>query len=129
MTSFTVPNYPDAEKSNFVSNEVVIAARAALYNRSHLIKRWSRVSRGDDDDEDDDNAFDIKADLPQRVTPLFVFALVWSCGATTHRAGRVKFDEFIRQKGTELGLPGLSSCYVGRSCDFYLHCVKKSNGF
>ena len=38
------------------------------------------------------------ADLVTCIEPLFVFALVWSVGATTNQAGRVKYDAFLRQE-------------------------------
>eukprot|EP00606_Chrysophyceae_sp_TOSAG23-5_P000662 GSChrysophyteH2.ASY1.ANO1.84.1 assembled CDS len=38
------------------------------------------------------------ADLVTTIEPLFMFALVWSVGATTNAAGRVRFDGWLRSE-------------------------------
>jgi dynein heavy chain len=38
------------------------------------------------------------ADLITCIEPLFIFALIWSVGATTNEDGRHKFDAFLRQE-------------------------------
>ena len=38
------------------------------------------------------------ADLITCIEPLFIFALIWSVGATTNEEGRHKFDAFLRQE-------------------------------
>lgn len=45
------------------------------------------------------------ADLVTSIDPLFIFALVWSVGATTNADGRRMFDAFLRQELTSNKFP------------------------
>ena len=46
--------------------------------------------------------------LPQLIEPWFIFALIWSVGATCDGSGRKKFDTFLREKMKEV----ICACFV-----------------
>ena len=46
--------------------------------------------------------------LPQLIEPWFIFALIWSVGATCDGSGRKKFDSFLREKMKEV----MCACFV-----------------
>jgi hypothetical protein len=46
---------------------------------------------------------------------LFLFAIVWSTGATCDTAGRIKFDKFLRYLHTEQAAERLWTCSCSRT--------------